>query len=405
MHTYNENSQRRLRVFIFEVKGMLRKTYPSEKSTYTDERTGATVTRLTNSKTSRNVPVYFTENAFAKGGEAIFFISDRDTPGVDNIFSVDMKTGAITRHTAYTDRPVTHLSKDPHSRYMLYNHHNAAMILDLKTGAEKEIFKTPQGFKSGRISLNCDQTLIGVLYNEDVQVEHGLNYTGFAEKMYRVKRCVIYMFPFCEGEIGEPIVAVRDTCEGGHLQFSPVNPHLFMYCHEGPWHLVMQRIYLVNTETLDILPCFRQNKEDSVGHEFWTRNGLIFFDNRGPGHDGTITVNRTQAVATETPTADFVPYAGLADETGTVLKTYPLPHYCNHYHGNSQNTLLVGDEADDLVLIDLTKSPPELKTLCHHGTSWNGQYTHCHPTFSWDDKHLLFASDREGGINLYLVDL
>jgi hypothetical protein len=384
---------------------MPQKTYPSEKSAYIDPLTGISVTRLTNSQTNHNVHIYFTENAFTKGGEEIFFLSDRDTEGFENVFSVNSRTGLMTRHTAYTDKAVSALSKDPQSRYLLYNLKNTSVIQDVKTGVSQKIADAPEGFKAGRVSLNCDGSMIGVLYNEDVNVEHGLNYSGFEEKMYRVKRCLIYLFPFENGKVGTGRVAVRDTFEGGHLQFSPVNPHLFMYCHEGPWHLVLQRIYLVNTQTLDIMPCFRQNKQDSVGHEFWTQNGLVFFDNRGPGHDGTITVHRTQAVASEMAESDFIPYAGLADETGKVLRTYPLPHYCNHYHGNSRNTLLVGDEVDDLVTIDLTCEPPMLKKLCHHGTSWNGQFTHCHPTISWDDTQLLFASDREGAVNLYLIEL
>ena len=33
-----------------------------------------------------------------------------------------------------------------------------------------------------------------------------------------------------------------------HLQFSPTDPKLLMYCHEGPWHK-LHRIWLINVET------------------------------------------------------------------------------------------------------------------------------------------------------------
>ena len=53
---------------------------------------------------------------------------------------------------------------------------------------------------------------------------------------------------------------------------------------------------MFNTVTRHVKPCFIQEEDDSIGHEFWTRDGLVFFDNRGRGHDGTITSDKTQAV-------------------------------------------------------------------------------------------------------------
>ena len=77
--------------------------------------------------------------------------------------------------------------------------------------------------------------------------------------------------------------------------------------------------------------------------------------------------------------------------------------YCNHYHANNDNSVLVGDAVEDLVLIDLKGEKPELTTLCYHGTSWNGGYTHCHPTYSWGADQILYTSDKDGLCNLYIV--
>ena len=59
-----------------------------------------------------------------------------------------------------------------------------------------------------------------------------------------------------------------------------------------------QPFWLLDFTWCESQPYFRQAESDSVGHEFWTADSYIFFDNRGPGHDGTITSDRTQAVAT-----------------------------------------------------------------------------------------------------------
>ncbi len=383
---------------------MLPQTYPSEMRVFFDPLTGRKITQLTASQNCDNVHLYFTENAFTRGGREIFFTSDRDTPGKDNVFTVNRDTGIITRMTDYTDEGIAQLTKDPDSTVLLYNHGREVVLHSLVTGEKQVLYTFPEGYRPGRLSLNCDHTLVGILMNEDVQVEHGINYAGFEEKMYRVKRSRIVFVPLDNGKAGTPFIGVRDTCEAGHLQFSPTDRNLCMYCHEGPWHLVMQRIFIVDTDTLEVFPCFRQNKEDSVGHEFWTRDGNVFFDNRGPGHDGTITSHRTQAVARETAVSGFIPYVGLTDKTGTLLTKTLLPHYCNHYHCGSDPKILVGDEVDDLVRIELTKDGPLISKLCRHGTSWYGQKSHCHPTVSWEDDAVLYASDLDGKVQLYLID-
>jgi oligogalacturonide lyase len=168
---------------------------------------------------------------------------------------------------------------------------------------------------------------------------------------------------------------------------------------------VTQRIWLLDFSSREVWPCFRQDEQDSVGHEFWTRDGYIFFDNRGPGHDGTITSDRTQAVATNVQVNQnaMIPFVGLADRKGNVVKRIDMPFYCNHYHANPDNTVLVGDDVDDLVLIDISGKEAKLQVLCNHKTSWHTQSAHCHPTWSWDGKQILYASDCDGRVNLYLV--
>lgn len=381
---------------------MLKTHYPSTLSTYRDALTGRTVTRLVNLP-ARCMNFYFTENSFIKGQNALLFVSELDTPGVENIFRLDLPGGEVTRVTGYA--APHHLkghTKTPDGALACYNVDRDVCVLDTKTGEERRVFVIPEGFRSARISLNCDRTLLAVQYNEEVGCGMGDNYRNFIFRMNAIKRCEIAVVDL---RTGDARVVVRDTAEGGHLQFSPTNPYLFMFCHEGPWHMVSQRIYLCDARTGALAPCFRQAPEDSVGHEFFTQDGLVFFDNRGPGHDGTITVSREQAIVKDAPKSGFIPYVGLADEAGHVVRKYLLPHYCNHYHCDQTNLLLVGDEVENLVLIDCAGDAPRISPLCAHHTSWNGQHTHCHPTFSWDGKRVLFVSDASGVSQLYMVEV
>jgi len=82
----------------------------------------------------------------------------------------------------------------------------------------------------------------------------------------------------------------------------------------------------------------------------------------------------------------MIPFVGLADRWGNIVKRIDMPFYCNHYHANPDNTVLVGDDVDDLVLIDISGKEAKLRVLCSHKTSWHTQSAHCHPTWSWDGK-------------------
>jgi oligogalacturonide lyase len=102
-----------------------------------------------------------------------------------------------------------------------------------------------------------------------------------------------------------------------------------------------------------------------------------------------------------------IPKVGFVDKSGNIVREIELPFYCNHYHANIDNTVLVADAVNDIVLIDISTDTPKLQVLCTHNTSWRYQACHCHPTFSWSNDAILYASDcdREGQPQLYLVRL
>jgi oligogalacturonide lyase len=64
-----------------------------------------------------------------------------------------------------------------------------------------------------------------------------------------------------------------------HMLFSPIDPSLLMYCHEGPWQLV-DRIWLIRTDgTQNTLVHKRTMFMEITGHEFWSRDGRsIWYD-------------------------------------------------------------------------------------------------------------------------------
>jgi oligogalacturonide lyase len=388
---------------------MIGKTWKSEKSIFKDHKTGREIIQLTS--LGNNIHLYFTENAFDCVKNEIIFYSDRasnenkaphERP-LTNIFKLDLDSGLITQLTD-EKTAVGSITKTPDSRIIVYKTGNQIKKLDTVTGEIIVLYEELGQYNLGAPSISANLRYIAFCRNENVNVMDGPNYTGFKDRFYKVKDGRITV-AYLDGSGW--FDAFKDTHQVGHFQFCPDDGTLGTFCHEGPWNLVTQRIWLLDFVSREAKPCFRQEEQDSVGHEFWTQDGYIFFDNRGPGHDGTITSDRTQAVAKEVAVNEntMVPFVGLADRKGEVVKKIEMPFYCNHYHANPDNTLLVGDDVDELVMIDISGEKATLTPLCQHGTSWHTQSSHCHPTWSWDGSRILYASDRGGKVNLYLLKL
>ncbi|MBU8919380.1 oligogalacturonate lyase family protein [Bacillus sp. FJAT-29953] len=382
---------------------MIGKEFPSEIKEYVDEKTGKTVLQLT-SDGSNNYHFYFTDNSFTLGDEEIYFLSDRSskTPRIYNLFKMDLNSGLIVQLTDEIDgiEPGSH-TKTPDSELVVYVTGKVIKKLNTRTSEIQVIYEERNDVHLGHPHISPDKKYIGLARNERVPIPRGANYKGFKETMFATKKGWITLISLDGSKV---IDVFEDTHWLGHFQFCPTDSSVGMFCHEGPWNLVHQRMWLIDLTSRSVQPVYRQGEDDCIGHEFWTTDGKIFFDNRRIGHDGTITVHKTQATIEKVET-DQVPFIGLADKNGTILRTVDLPYYCNHYHSNRENTLLVGDEVEDLVLINIEREEASIETLCTHMTSWNTQQTHCHPTFSWDNEKILFTSDREGTTNLYLVDI
>jgi len=387
---------------------MIGRKWASEMRESKDEKTGRTIRQLT--ARGNNVHLYFTENSFDAHRNEIIFLSDRASgedkapheQPVYNLFRMNLDTGEMTQLTDEAES-VESVTKTPDSRVVVYVTGNQIRKLDPETGKVSVVYEETGQYELGAPSISRNRRYIAFCRNEKVNAPEGPNYTGFKERFYLVKDGRITL-AYLDGSGWFDVF--KDTHQVGHFQFCPDDSTLGTYCHEGPWNLVTQRIWLLDFVAREARPCFRQDEHDSVGHEFWTQDGYIFFDNRGPGHDGTITSHRTQAVATHVAVKEstMIPFVGLADRRGNVVRRIEMPYYCNHYHANPNNTLLVGDDVDDLVLIDISGEKAALQLLCTHKTSWHTQSSHCHPTWSWDGKRILYASDYGGRVNLYLVE-
>jgi oligogalacturonide lyase len=82
---------------------------------------------------------------------------------------------------------------------------------------------------------------------------------------------------------GEIKVIHRNTEWLNHLQFSPTDPNLIMFCHEGPWHKV-DRIWTIHTDGTGLTKIHsRTMNMEIAGHEFFSADGkTIWYDLQTP---------------------------------------------------------------------------------------------------------------------------
>src|SRR5262249_46318022 len=84
-------------------------------------------------------------------------------------------------------------------------------------------------------------------------------------------------------QTGEVKVLHRATDWLNHLLFSPTDPALLMFCHEGPWHKV-DRIWTIRTDGSQLTKIHNRTMEMEIfGHEWWGADGkTIWYDLQMP---------------------------------------------------------------------------------------------------------------------------
>jgi oligogalacturonide lyase len=82
---------------------------------------------------------------------------------------------------------------------------------------------------------------------------------------------------------GDLKILLHSTDWINHLLFSPTDPQLLMYCHEGAWEKV-DRIWMIHTDaTHNTLIHRRTMANEIAGHEFWGLDGeTIWYDWQPP---------------------------------------------------------------------------------------------------------------------------
>lgn len=197
---------------------------------------------------------------------------------------------------------------------------------------------------------------------------------------------------------GERRVMLQENRWLGHPIYRPFDDTTVAFCHEGPRDAIDARMWLINADGSNVRKVRQQAPGESFTHEFWVPDGSALY-------------------YVEHKENDPKRYLCSADpQTLENRQLMSIPP-CSHLMSNHDGAMIVGDGAphntgdislnDPFIWVFDVRAGTQ-KAVCQHNTSWkvldgDRQVTHPHPSFSPDNKWVLYTSDEEGMPALYLA--
>lgn len=267
---------------------------PPPKS-WIDPETGHRVIRLTDEPGSDSF--YFNVNAYTPDGKEMAYTTTEGSIGMINL--VTFKTRIIVPGPV---RAVVVGLKTPTVYYTKRTEDPAVGELwcaSTETGAARRLAVLPR--RAGVVTVNADETLAAGTFIEGDATTEGA-YGGrvasparmgnqnlgeplnknqmMAERLAARLPMTMFTLDLRTGKIA--VVIEHSTDWLNHLQFSPVDPQLLMYCHEGSgWRV--DRLWTVRTDGTEntMIPDEpgrnRIMETELAGHEWWSADGRTIY--------------------------------------------------------------------------------------------------------------------------------
>ena len=261
------------------------------RTEWIDRDTGHRVVQLSRDPGSESL--YFNLNPFTPDGKKMVFTSP------SGISVVNLQTLAVEK---IVEGEKLHVIMVGHKTGKIYygGASRTVFAVDPNTKIVSKIATFPRGQQVA--TVNADETLLAGTITErtdwgtnadffdggpnrrtDIEradAQRGKKGTMMEERL--AKRYPMSLF-FYNLATGETKTVNRGTDWLGHLQFSPTDPTLLMFCHEGPWHKV-DRIWTIRSDGSDLkLVHQRTMTMEIAGHEFWSADGqTIWYDLQTP---------------------------------------------------------------------------------------------------------------------------
>ena len=397
-----------------------------------DKDTGHRVVRLT--REANSASFYFNDNGYTPDGKEMVYTTPEGisvlnlatletrqvVPGPVRAIVVGRKTPTIFYAKA-TQRPL----------------YSELWCANVETGAARKLADLPR--RGGIATVNSDETLGGGTYIEG-DASAGGNYDGLAKagqahemdmpankvQMMGVRlaaRLPITLYTVNLGT-GEVKILQHSTDWLNHLEFSPTDPTLLMYCHEGV-KVEVDRIWTIRTDgTENTLIHKRTMEMEGPGHEWWSRDGkTIWYDLNFGRH--TYTDGLEHGLNHPDYTLPVVGYvAGYNVETKQrIWYHYQGYEWSIHFNSSPDGSIFCGDggrspgaqwlylfRPERLATKDMISSPYLIRMGLFHSERLVNMSRHDYRlepnvSFTPDAKFIVFRSNMFGPTYVFAVEV
>jgi oligogalacturonide lyase len=381
-----------------------------------DPDTGHRVIRI--SPEPGSVSLYFHQNFFTPDGDRMIF----DSPS--GIAVVDLKSlGQGTPKVGIVVSNASALAMSRKAPEVYFQRRDGMFCAaNLDTHAVREIIRA-------RVTaINCDETfIVNTINAEDPsgktprpaprvilpQAERmfpGRTNLTTAERTAatkedglsrRLANQACMAFVFTDVKTGRSVTNGYQYAWLNHLQFSPTDPNLLLYCHEGTWHEV-DRVWTIRTDGSEQRLMHQRTMDMEIaGHEFWSHDGeLIWFD-------------------LQTPRSQDFWLANVDVKTGKETRYHLARDWWGvHYSVSWDGKLFSSDGGDpaqvayaqDGMWMNLFRPQPDgtvvAERLVNMATqNYRGNNGEPNGNITPDGKWLVFRSNMQGPLNVYAVEI
>jgi oligogalacturonide lyase len=246
---------------------------PSE---WIDPDTGHRIVRLSSEPGTESL--YFNQNAWTADGDKLVY------SGRSGIFDYNFKTHE--NELVVPGSNIFGVIVSPKTRTVYYVRHTddglIAFSTQLDTRATRKIGSVPGG--GSLLAVNADDTLLAGSFAE--QGDHFPKPPDESKGAWMLRRLdghqpmALFTLNIRTGELK---TFNHSTDWLNHVQFSPTDPNLILFCHEGPWQLV-DRIWTIHADGTGLTLIHQRTIQNEIaGHEFFSPDGKwIWYDLQTP---------------------------------------------------------------------------------------------------------------------------
>ncbi len=358
-----------------------------------DQDTHHKVIKLTRTE-GANGSFYFHNNPFVDN-RMVYYNTQRGQGR--QLYTVDLKT---LKTQQITQQPMGMNGEilAPKGKNIYYQIKDSVFVTNIDSRKTRLVFVFPVDFRAGITTVNADETLLAGAWSSDAEKEIFKNNPSKSEYFNKIYEAMLPRTLFTINvKTGELNKLFTDSAWLNHVQFSPKDPALLMFCHEGPWHKV-DRIWTIDVKTKKVQLMHKRTVDMEIaGHEWFSPDGKqIWFDLQQPR---SVTF--------------FV--AGVDVKTLAEKKyTLTRDEWSIHFNISADQKLFCGDGGDpgqvakakDGMWIYLFTPngdhfvSEKLVSMKHHNYKLEPNVH-----FSPDGKWVIFRANFEGESNVYAVEV